>query len=85
MGRKDVGLAARLAMAISRNHPFTQGNKRTAFSAALIFREANGYELDMPDDVGIAEALIDEVAGESVAVGFEEFLRRSVKLREAET
>jgi death-on-curing protein len=85
-GETDVvRLAARLAMAISQNHPFAQGNKRTAFSAALIFLEVNGYELDMPDDVGIAEAMIDEVAGESVTVGFEQFLRRSVKPSECET
>jgi death-on-curing protein len=83
-GETDVvRLAARLAMAISRNQ-FAQGNKRTGFSAALIFLEVNGYELDMPDDVGIAEAMIDEVADESVTVGFEEFLRRSVKPGDSE-
>jgi death-on-curing protein len=38
-------LAAAYAEAISSNHPFIDGNKRTAFVAADIFLEKNGYEL----------------------------------------
>jgi death-on-curing protein len=43
-GESDVvALASSLLFAIARNHPFVQGNKRTAFAAALIFLENNGY------------------------------------------
>ncbi|WP_349367930.1 type II toxin-antitoxin system death-on-curing family toxin [Salinarimonas sp.] len=38
-----------LLLAIARNHPFAQGNKRTAFTAFNIFLELNGYALDIPD------------------------------------
>jgi death-on-curing protein len=42
-------LGTALIVGIARNHPFEQGNKRTAFVAALIFFENNGYILDYPD------------------------------------
>ncbi len=38
-------LAAGYAEAIARNHPFVDGNKRTAFMTAVIFLELNGYAL----------------------------------------
>lgn len=47
-------LALILCRALARDHPFIDGNKRTAAVAMLIFLELNGYELIMPD--GDAEA-----------------------------
>jgi death-on-curing protein len=38
-------LAAIYAEGISGNHPFVDGNKRTAFAAAGLFLEDNGYRL----------------------------------------
>ena len=38
-------LAATYAHALTSNHPFVDGNKRTAFAAAGIFLELNGYLL----------------------------------------
>ena len=38
-------LAATYAYALTSNHPFIDGNKRTAFAAAGIFLELNGYRL----------------------------------------
>ena len=38
-----AALAASLAFGIARNHPFIDGNKRTAFVAAATFLEANGW------------------------------------------
>jgi death-on-curing protein len=38
-------LAAAYAYALTSNHPFVDGNKRTAFAAAGIFLELNGYRL----------------------------------------
>ncbi len=42
-------LAAFYAVAIARNHPFIDGNKRTAFSALTLFLALNGLELEAPE------------------------------------
>jgi|TARA_B100001167_G_scaffold180409_1_gene136709 death-on-curing protein len=39
-------LAASYAEGIARNHPFVDGNKRTAFAAADVFLAENGQNLD---------------------------------------
>jgi death on curing protein len=45
-GQHDVAeLAVQLFAGISQNHGFEQGNKRTAWTAAVMFLEINGYEL----------------------------------------
>ena len=36
-------MAAAYAFHLVQNHPFVDGNKRTAFAAALTFLELNGY------------------------------------------
>jgi death-on-curing protein len=38
-------LGAALAWALLRNHPFADGNKRTAFAALVMFLTRNGYGL----------------------------------------
>jgi death on curing protein len=38
-----TALAAAYAFGIVRNHPFTDGNKRAGFLAAIVFLELNGY------------------------------------------
>jgi death-on-curing protein len=38
--------AAALLESLSKNHPFLDGNKRTAFISAVIFLEVNGYQFD---------------------------------------
>ena len=46
-GETDLfALAASYAEAIARNHPFVDGNKRTAFATADLFLAENGYSLD---------------------------------------
>jgi death on curing protein len=35
---------------LSRNHPFIDGNKRTAFAVMDAFIEVNGYQLMLTDD-----------------------------------
>ena len=42
-------LAALYAIAIARNHPFVDGNKRTAFGAMVLFLSLNGLELEAPE------------------------------------
>ena len=45
-GETDIfQLAASYAEGISQNHPFVDGNKRVAFSAADMFLLKNGYDL----------------------------------------
>jgi death on curing protein len=44
-----VNLAGVLLLGIGRNHPFEQGNKRTALTAATIFLMFNGYTFVAPD------------------------------------
>ena len=45
-GEKDTFvLAASYVEAILRNHPFADGNKRTAFYTAVDFLEQNGHEV----------------------------------------
>lgn len=54
-----IDLAADYTFGISRNHPFIDGNKRTAFLAAFIFLELNGLtiEAEEPEVVAVVVAL----------------------------
>jgi death-on-curing protein len=60
-----VEVAAAYLFYLCRNHPFADGNKRTALAAALVFLEANG-ELSHPETPVKAiddwEALVLDVA-----------------------
>lgn len=45
-GNSDLhALAARYAVGISRNHPFVDGNKRSAFTCAAVFLLRNGWNV----------------------------------------
>jgi death on curing protein len=43
-------LAAAYGFGIARNHPFVDGNKRTAFVAIELFLSLNGWELQASDE-----------------------------------
>ncbi len=43
-------MAAALAWALARNHPFIDGNKRVAALSAVVFLQANGHHIHMPKD-----------------------------------
>lgn len=45
------------AEAISRNHAFVDGSKRTAFYVAVDFLEQNGHQLQAAKDVDNAEMM----------------------------
>ena len=68
-------MAAAYLYGICRNHPFLDGNKRTAVASALTFLEMNGAEIDADEDdfydlvIGVAEGSVTKAA---VAVFFEE-------------
>ena len=58
-GEQDVAnLAGMLLLGIGMNHPFQQGNKRTALTAAKVFLQFNGYTFVAPDS-GELGALIE--------------------------
>ena len=42
-------LAAAYSFGIAKNHPFVDGNKRTAFTIGVLFLEINGYILEIPE------------------------------------
>lgn len=48
--KPDVAaLAASYAVALAKNHPFIDGNKRTAFVAMALFLLLNGHDLNATD------------------------------------
>ena len=51
-----VEVAAAYLFYLCRNHPFADGNKRTALAAALVFLEANGL---LPDPAAPQKAIDD--------------------------
>lgn len=42
-------LAAAYGFGLAKNHPFADGNKRTAFLAMAIFLEVNGFSLEVSE------------------------------------
>lgn len=56
-------MAAAYAFHISQNHPFIDGNKRTALASALVFLELNGISLSDPDGI-LYDAMISLASGE---------------------
>ncbi|WP_058188573.1 type II toxin-antitoxin system death-on-curing family toxin [Terracidiphilus gabretensis] len=57
-GEPDIAdLAASYAVGIARNHPFFDGNKRTAWVVAETFLLKNGYELTAGDAEGVTTML----------------------------
>jgi death-on-curing protein len=63
-GEPDLfDLAAAYARGITQNHPFVDGNKRTAFVVAAAFLDLNGQELRAPE-AEAAVAFLRVAAGE---------------------
>lgn len=57
-----VGKAGALLHSLATNHPFVDGNKRTAWTAAWAFLGLNGYRLPDRYDVDFAEQLVLDAA-----------------------
>jgi death-on-curing protein len=61
-------MAAAYLFHLARNHPFLDGNKRTAFLAAVVFLEINGITVERESEAlyelttGVAEGRIDKPA-----------------------
>jgi death on curing protein len=70
-GENDLAaLAAAYAFGIARNHPFVDGNKRTAFASMIVFLGLNGIDFDVPPQDATAMILslaAGEVSEENLA------------------
>jgi death on curing protein len=75
-----AALAATLAFGLARNHPFVDGNKRTAHVCYRVFLALNDAELLATEEdkyiamLGLAEGSLDETQ-------FAEWLRKRVTLK----
>lgn len=71
-------MAAAYLHGICRNHPFVDGNKRTAVAAALTFLEMNGIEVDADEDA-FYELVIGLASGEVSKAAVAVFLEKNAK------
>lgn len=76
-GEPDLfDLAAAYARGITQNHPFVDGNKRTAFVVAVAFLDLNGQELTAPE-AEAAVVFLRLAAGEFSEAELAEWFRRN--------
>ena len=75
-GEPDAAeLAAAYGWGISRNHPFLDGNKRTAFVAVELFLDLNGWQL-VASDADCVMAMLQVAAGEIAEEAFADWVRK---------
>ena len=78
-GQPDAAaLAAAYGFGLAKNHPFIDGNKRTAFVAAELFLALNGWELTA-SDVDCVLAMVQLAAGEANEAQFADWVRANAK------
>ena len=81
-GAPDVAdLAASYGCGIARNHPFIDGNKRTAFVAVELFLALNGSEL-LADDSDCVLTMLAVAAGSLDEPAFAAWLRTHIQPRQ---
>jgi death-on-curing protein len=68
-------MAAAYAFHLAQNHPFIDGNKRTALAAALVFLELNGIGIADPKGT-LYEAMIKIATGTIGKADFGKILRQ---------
>jgi len=77
-GDPDVAeLAASYAFGIARNHPFADGNKRTAAVVSETFLMLNGYRL-MCSDVELVTTFLALAAGELTVDALSDWFRSNI-------
>jgi len=80
-GTPDVpALAASLGFGLARNHPFVDGNKRTAYVAVETFLVLNGLDL-VAGDAECVVVMLDLAAGDLPEEGFAAWLRDNTSPR----
>ena len=75
--------AARLCYGLAKNHPFFDGNKRTALHSMLVFLAVNGCPLEEEADV-LRDVIIDVAAGDMAPEELAHWLAVKVQHREME-
>ena len=74
-GEPDAAaLAAAYGFGLAKNHPFVDGNKRTAFVAVELFLMLNGWELSA-SDADCVIAMLHLAAGDRSEEQFADWLR----------
>ncbi len=81
-GEPDTAeLGAAYAIAIARNHPFIDGNKRTAFMAMVLFLDLNGMRFEPSDGEAVLTTL-GLAAGQVTDEAFTEWVRTNASERD---
>jgi death-on-curing protein len=75
-------LAASYGVGIARNHPFVDGNKRTAFVAVELFLALNGYALTATD-ADCVFTMLDVAMGKLEEAAFAAWIREHIQPRQA--
>lgn len=78
-GKPDAAeLVASYSFGISRNHPFVDGNKRTAFVALELFLALNGFEL-VASDADCVVNMLDLAAGNLPEADLANWIRNNLQ------
>jgi death-on-curing protein len=75
-GADLAALAAAYAFGIARNHPFVDGNKRSAFASMLVFLGLNGIDFRVPEAEATA-VFLALAAGELEEHALAEWIRKN--------
>jgi death-on-curing protein len=75
-----IDMAALYTIAIVRNHPFVDGNKRTGFLAGILFLELNGFDFTGSEQA-VVESVFALAAGDLDETGYAAWLRSNAKRR----
>lgn len=73
-------LAAAYGFGLAKNHPFLDGNKRTAFVAVELFLRLNGYVLEA-DDASCVLTILAVAAGDIDEQNFAAWIRKNIVQR----
>jgi death on curing protein len=77
-GEPDIAaLAAAYGYGIARNHPFVDGNKRTAFTVTELFLTLNGYDL-VADDLSCVTTIVRLAEGKLSEAKFADWIRANL-------
>lgn len=80
-GEPDAAaLAASYGVGLARNHPFVDGNKRTAFVAVELFLAINSFDL-VADDVACVLTMLSVASGDIDEAAFASWLRSHIRPR----
>jgi death-on-curing protein len=82
-GERDLTvLAAAYGFGVARNHPFIDGNKRTALASIVVFLGLNGLDLDAPPPETTA-MILGMAAGEISEGNLARWISSNIKTLEA--